>query len=78
MEAMKDGRLSSLQLEAVALACDRHERRLPNGERCGFLLGDGAGMGKGRMVAGMVLDSACRGLHKAVWLSASADLAAGA
>ena len=40
-------RLSALQLEAVVLACQTFERLLPTGERRGFFLGDGAGVGKG-------------------------------
>ena len=33
-------------------AGQRHSLKLPNGETAGFLLGDGAGMGKGRQIAG--------------------------
>jgi len=43
-------------------------------KRCGFLLGDGAGMGKGRTLAGFVLENICRGREKHVWVSVSADL----
>ena len=41
------GSISALQLEAVVYSCQRHERFLANGERAGFLIGDGAGVGKG-------------------------------
>ena len=52
-------KLSSLQLESVAYAKLRFSRRLADGarcilvggryiKRCGFFIGDGAGMGKGR------------------------------
>lgn len=42
--------------------------------RAGFLLGDGAGMGKGRTLAGFVLENICRGRKKHVWVSVSSDL----
>lgn len=42
--------------------------------RAGFLLGDGAGMGKGRTLAGFVLENMCRGRNKHVWVSVSSDL----
>lgn len=42
--------LSSLQLEGVLYACQRHLTILPNGRRGAFFLGDGAGVGKGRQV----------------------------
>lgn len=38
--------LSSLQLEAISYACQRHEQFLPSNQRCGFFIGDGAGVGK--------------------------------
>ena len=38
-------KLSALQLEAVVYACQTHETFLPNKERRGFLIGDGAGVG---------------------------------
>ena len=51
------GALSKAQLETVAYACMRHALRLPNGCRAGFFLGDGVGLGKGRQLAGIVLDN---------------------
>ena len=42
--------------------------------RAGFLLGDGAGMGKGRTLAGFVLENVCRGRKKHIWISVSSDL----
>ena len=42
--------------------------------RGGFLLGDSAGMGKGRTLAGFVVENISRGLKKHVWISVSADL----
>jgi hypothetical protein len=69
-----EGRLSQLQLEGILYACARHQHILPSGERAGFFIGDGAGVGKGRQIAGAILDNYARGRRRAVWLSTSADL----
>ena len=66
--------LSGSQLETVLRASQRHEQRLYTGERMGFFLGDGAGVGKGRQLAGIILENWSRGRHRHVWLSASRDL----
>ncbi|CAH8845743.1 unnamed protein product [Trichobilharzia szidati] len=66
--------LSALQLEAVVYACQRHECILPNGQRAGFLIGDGAGVGKGRTIAGILYENYLRHRKKAIWLSVSNDL----
>jgi hypothetical protein len=42
--------------------------------RCGFMLGDGAGMGKGRTLAAFVYENLARGRHKHIWISVSTDL----
>jgi hypothetical protein len=42
--------------------------------RRGFFLGDGTGCGKGRQVAGMILDAFNAGSRKAVWVSKSDKL----
>jgi len=42
--------------------------------RRGWMLGDGTGCGKGRQVAGIVLDRWLRGERRALWLSASDKL----
>ena len=44
---IRDGRLSSAQLDSLMLGIQAHETRLANGARRGFLIGDGAGVGKG-------------------------------
>lgn len=36
--------------------------------RAGFLLGDGAGMGKGRTLAGFCVENIARGRNKHVWV----------
>lgn len=46
-EVHLQGKLSALQLEAVVYACQTHQKFLPSGERLGFFIGDGAGVGKG-------------------------------
>lgn len=66
--------LSALQLEAITYACQQHEVLLPSGQRAGFLIGDGAGVGKGRTVAGIILENHLRGRKKALWFSVSNDL----
>lgn len=35
----------------------RHLQHLPNGERAGFFVGDGAGVGKGRTIAGLIWEN---------------------
>uniref|UniRef100_H9GBD8 Protein strawberry notch homolog 2 n=1 Tax=Anolis carolinensis TaxID=28377 RepID=H9GBD8_ANOCA len=69
-----NGRLSALQLEAITYACQQHDVLLPSGQRAGFLIGDGAGVGKGRTVAGIIFENYLKGRKKALWFSASNDL----
>ncbi len=45
---VSDGQLSEAQLEAVCYAGQAHGGHLPEGQRQGFFLGDGTGVGKGR------------------------------
>jgi len=73
-EVVDGGKLSQLQLEGVLYACNKHMERLPDGTRAGFLIGDGAGVGKGRQVAGIILDNYARGRTRHLWLSTSTDL----
>ncbi|CAJ1340021.1 unnamed protein product [Effrenium voratum] len=68
------GFLSSPQLEAVALAARRFCQRLTTGAKCGFLLGDGTGCGKGRCISALILDQWNRGSRRHVWISATTDL----
>jgi hypothetical protein len=77
-DAIKSKKLSQLQLEGVLYAAQRHQHMLPNGERAGFFIGDGAGVGKGRQVAGIILNSLVRGCPKHLWFSISGDLIADA
>uniref|UniRef100_A0A669CMK2 Protein strawberry notch homolog 2 n=1 Tax=Oreochromis niloticus TaxID=8128 RepID=A0A669CMK2_ORENI len=71
---IKNGLLSALQLEAIIYACQQHEVILQNKQRAGFLIGDGAGVGKGRTVAGIILENYLKGRKKALWFSISNDL----
>ncbi len=40
----------------------------------GFFLGDGAGVGKGRTLSGIISENFLKGRKKHIWLSVSADL----
>ncbi|XP_062226679.1 protein FORGETTER 1-like isoform X2 [Phragmites australis] len=66
--------LSSLQIETIVYACQRHLHHLPTGDRAGFFIGDGAGVGKGRTIAGLIWENWQQGRHKAVWVSVGSDL----
>eukprot|EP00899_Mesostigma_viride_P003167 jgi/Mesvir1/12851/Mv05881-RA.1 len=66
--------LSSLQMESVVYASQRHHQLLSNGCRAGFFIGDGAGIGKGRTIAALVLENYLLGRKKTIWVSVSADL----
>lgn len=71
---IEEVRLSALQLEAVVYACQQHMNLLADGSRSGFLIGDGAGVGKGRTIAGIIYQNYIEGRKKALWLSVSNDL----
>ena len=73
-EIVSEGRLSDVQLERVIYAGQRHEQRLPDGSRAGFFVGDGTGVGKGRILAGIIADNSNQGRERALWLSVNNDL----
>lgn len=73
-EAIDECKLSALQLEAIVYACQQHETFLPDGSRAGFLLGDGAGVGKGRTLSGIIFENYLLERKRAIWLSVSNDL----
>ncbi len=73
-EIIREGKISNAQLEAVLYAGQSHEQFLPNGERRGFLIGDGTGVGKGREIAAIALDNWHQGRKKFVWFSKNFDL----
>ena len=51
-----------------------HEQLLPSGQRKGYFIGDGTGVGKGRQLSGIIMDNFMQGRDKAVWISNSANL----
>jgi hypothetical protein len=73
-EIIRDGLLSDIQLERVIYAGQRHEQRLPDGSRAGFFVGDGTGVGKGRVLAGIIADNWNQTRQRAIWLSVNNDL----
>lgn len=67
--------LSNAQLETVAYAVQRFAgKRLPDGSRAAFFLGDGAGVGKGRQIAALTKVMWGRGTRRVLWLSHCNDL----
>ena len=69
--------LSVVQLEALILACQCHDTFLSGTHiRSGFCLGDGTGVGKGRVLAGLFLEYWRRSKEtmRGVWVSVSSDL----
>lgn len=73
-DGIQSGALSALQLEAITYAAQQHEHFLPDGNRAGFLIGDGAGVGKGRTIAGIIFENYIKGRKRAIWISVSNDL----
>ena len=73
-ETVNQAKLSALQLETITYSCQQHEQFLASGERAGFLIGDGAGVGKGRTIAGIIHENFLNGRKKAIWVSVSNDL----
>ncbi|KAL4201430.1 hypothetical protein AMTRI_Chr02g216010 [Amborella trichopoda] len=73
-EIEKSKALSCLQIETIVYACQRHLHHLLNDTRAGFFMGDGAGVGKGRTIAGLIWENWHLGRHKALWISVGSDL----
>ncbi|MGH0166466.1 UNVERIFIED_CONTAM: hypothetical protein FKN15_005278 [Acipenser sinensis] len=73
-EIIDRGWLSALQLEAITYTAQQHETFLPNGDRAAYLIGDGAGVGKGRTIAGIIYENYILGRKRALWFSVSNDL----
>jgi len=72
--AVAEERLSSLQLETVCFAARRFRQTLPGDRAAGYMLGDGTGCGKGRVIAACVNHMWNCGHRRSVWVSATADL----
>lgn len=73
-DVIAKGLLSDAQIEPVIYAGEAHAKMLPAAEgeearRKGFFIGDGTGVGKGREVAGIILDNWKQGRQKAIWVS---------
>jgi len=73
-ELISSGALSDAQLTNIVYAGQAHEQTLPDGTRKGYFIGDGTGVGKGRQIAGIILDNMVQGRKKAVWISKSSNL----
>ncbi|XP_020563107.1 protein strawberry notch homolog 1 isoform X3 [Oryzias latipes] len=73
-EVIDRGWLSALQLEAITYAAQQHETFLPSGDRAAYLIGDGAGVGKGRTIAGIIYENYLLGRKRSLWFSVSNDL----
>jgi predicted RNA methylase len=69
-----EGILSNPQLERICYAGQRHSQHLPTGARAAYVLGDGTGFGKGRVLSGIILDNHNHGRKRALWLSISNQL----
>ncbi|MBT7308270.1 MAG: hypothetical protein HN842_08625, partial [Gammaproteobacteria bacterium] len=74
-DVIESGKLSDAQMETIIRAGDAHSKHLPNGERRGFFVGDGTGVGKGAQIAGIIEDNRAKGRKKAVWVSLNKKLA---
>jgi len=78
-DLITSGALSAAQLEPIILAGQAHDVMLDAPKelldqgvqqiRRGFFLGFGTGVGKGRIIAGILLDNMRRGRTKALWIS---------
>lgn len=66
--------LSAAQLESVTYAGQRHAMHNQDSTRCGFFIGDGTGVGKGREISGVILDNYSAGRRRHVWVSISTAL----
>ncbi|XP_055700306.1 protein strawberry notch isoform X3 [Phlebotomus papatasi] len=73
-DVIEGGLLSALQLESITYASQAHAHILPDGSRAGFLIGDGAGVGKGRTIAGIIFENYLKGRKRSLWISVSNDL----
>ena len=73
-ELIDSGMPSSAQLENIVYAGQAHQQFLPSGERKGYFIGDGTGVGKGLQLASIILDNFNQGRRKAVWVSEKESL----
>lgn len=73
-KAVELGQPSEAQIEQIVYAGQAHEQFLPNGDRRGYFIGDGTGLGKGTEISGVICDNYNHGRKKAVWVSKSSNL----
>lgn len=73
-EFIESGTLSNVQLEAVIYAGQAHSQRLANRMRRGFFIGDGTGVGKGRELAGIMLDNWNQRRRRHIWITKNQQL----
>jgi predicted RNA methylase len=79
---LSEAQLETLVYAGAAFERDLPGAFMPDGEgcalkpdeagqryRCGFFLGDGTGAGKGRQIAGVILDQWLRGNRRHIWIS---------
>lgn len=61
----------SSQLNPCSSNCvfpiQQHETFLPSGDRAAYLIGDGAGVGKGRTIAGIIYENYLLGRKRSLW-----------
>jgi len=55
-------------------AGQRPRATVSSGSRAGFFVGDGTGVGKGSILAGIIADNFNQGRKRVVWLSVNNDL----
>ena len=73
-KAIESGQPSEAQIEQIVYAGQAHEQFLANGDRRGYFIGDGTGLGKGTEISGIICDNYNHGRKKAVWVSKSSNL----
>lgn len=54
-------------LTCVFCFLQQHETFLPGGDRAAYLIGDGAGVGKGRTIAGIIYENYLLGRKRSLW-----------
>lgn len=68
------GAVSALQLEAIVYIGQSHSKFTKDGRRLSYLEGDGTGVGKTRVLAGVILDNWNKGRKRTIYVSYSRSL----
>lgn len=74
---IESGAVSDVQLEQTVYSGQAHQVMLPNGERMGYFIGDGTGVGKTRIIGSIILDNWNKGRKKHVYISPKKELLRG-